>query len=88
MIEAVGNKIVVKPIEVKTESDGGIYIPKTQTQKPQIGKIISLGEGLKHTFSAGEDVMFKMYSGVEIEYEDEKYIVIEIEDVLVTIKED
>ena len=41
----MNDRILVKPVERKEVSSGGIYLPDTATEKPQEGEVIAVGEG-------------------------------------------
>jgi chaperonin GroES len=45
-IKPLGERIVVKPLEQKEKTEGGIYLPETASKdKPQKGKVIAVGPG-------------------------------------------
>jgi len=81
-IKPLGERIVVKPLEQKEKTEGGIYLPETASKdKPQKGKVIAVGpdfEGVKK----GDTVIFAKYGGTEIEIDEEEYLVLGVDDVL------
>ena len=67
------------------EKVGGIIIPDTAKEKPLHGKIVAVGEGTKDekmVLKEGDEVLYGKYSGTELEYENEKYLIMRQSDVL------
>ena len=85
-------------VEVEEQEDqktsGGIYIPDTAKEKPQRGKIISVGEGKllddgtrqKVQVKKGETVLFTSYAGTEIKIEGKEYLIMDESDIMAVIE--
>lgn len=72
--------------EVKTAS--GLYIPDTAKEKPQQGKVIAVGEGLKDkpvTVKVGDKVLYGKYSGTEIIIDGTEYLIMRNSDIFGTL---
>ncbi|MDR0915089.1 MAG: co-chaperone GroES [Endomicrobium sp.] len=90
MIKPLGEKILVKPIDVKEVKKGGIFIPDTAKEKPQEGEVISLGTGKKledgkvlpFEVQKGDKVLFGKYSGTEVKIDDVDYLIMSQDDIL------
>lgn len=91
------DKIIVKPeIKKNDMTESGIYIPETSNDKPQIGTVLSVGEGYllddgnikPLSIKEGDKVIFQKYVGSEIKIKDEKepLLIISERDVLCTIE--
>jgi len=90
-------KMTLKPIDkrvvVELKDDiveknvGGIIIPDTAKDKPNIGVVTAVGtdEDLKKTIKVGDKVIYAKYSGTEIEIEGKKYLIVSKDDVLAVI---
>ena len=73
---------------------GGIIIPDTAKEKPQQGKVISVGAGkmddkgkrIPLDVKAGDTILFGKYSGQEIKLEGEEYLIMREDEVLGIIK--
>lgn len=64
---------------------GGIIIPDTAKEKPLQGKVVAVGNGTKDeemVIAVGDQVLYGKYSGTELEYEGEKYLIMRQSDVL------
>lgn len=86
----LGDRVLVKRLENETTTSGGIIIPETAKEKPQRGKIISLGEGkraddgklIAPRVKTGQQVLFGKYSGTEVKIDSEEYIIMREDDIL------
>ena len=66
---------------------GGIIIPDTAKEKPMFAKVLSLSNIENAEISVGDTVIFKKYSGNEIEFEGQKYLLMPYADILAKIVE-
>lgn len=66
---------------------GGIIIPDTVKEKPEIGTVVSLSRIADAEIAVGEKVLFKKYSGTETEFEGHNYLLIPYADILAKIVE-
>ncbi len=86
-IKPIGKRVLVKPLKMEEKTSSGIILPgQGEKEVPNMGEIISVGSGeeLKEV-SAGDQIVYKRYSGTEIKDGDDKYIILEIEDVLAVV---
>lgn len=86
----LGDRVLLKQLEAKEQTKGGIVIPDTAKEKPQEGKIIAVGTGKKSddgkvitmSLKSGDKVLYGKYSGTEITIDSEEYLIIREDDVL------
>ncbi len=71
----------------ETKTAGGIIIPDTAKEKPQMGKVIALGNIENPAVSAGDVVLYKKFSGTEMKFEGKDYLFIPYADLLAKIVE-
>ncbi len=86
-IKPLADRVLVKPAQAE-EKVGGIIIPDTAKEKPMRGIIIATGKGTKDEemqLKAGDEVLYGKYSGTELEYEGEKYLMMRQSDVLAVL---
>jgi chaperonin GroES len=85
---------VIKPSEAQGKTAGGIYLPDTAKEKPQIGKIVWVGPGKVQddgkrapmSVKKNDEVIYGKYMGNEIEIEGEKYVIVRESDLLGVIE--
>ncbi len=94
-VKPLADRVLVKPVEEKEKTKGGIFIPDTAAkEKPQEGKVIAVGEGrtsengelIKPKVKKGDKILFRKYAGTEIEIEDTKYLIMGESDILAIIE--
>ncbi len=86
----LADRILVKPLEAKEQTKGGIVLPDTAKEKPQEGEIVAVGEGKKSddgkaiplSLKVGDKVLYGKYSGTEVTIDGDEYLIIREEDVL------
>ncbi len=88
-IKPLFDRVVLLPQKVQ-KSKSSLIIPESATEKPMIGKVISVGSGTqdkKMSVSVGDTVLYNVYAGNEYQLEDTKYIIICQDDILAIIEE-
>jgi chaperonin GroES len=65
----------------------GLIIPDTAKEKPQTAKVLAIGVIENPAISIGDVVLFKKYSGTEVEFEGKKLLVIPYADLLAKVVE-
>jgi chaperonin GroES len=87
-IKPLGARVVIQPLEEDNRTDSGLYIPDTAKEKPQTGLVVAVGENTEDvTISVkdGDKVLFPKYSGTEIKFGNEDYIIMDFEKVLAVL---
>jgi len=98
MITPLLHRILLKLNDVEKKTASGIVIPESVTEKErkavEIGTVVALGAtafkdfgGDEATLKVGDKVIIARYSGKEVQDGDDKFIVVNDEDVLCIIKE-
>ena len=87
-IKPLGDRVLVLPAQAE-EKIGGLIIPDTAKEKPLHGKVLAVGTGTKDEemiLKEGDEVLYGKYSGTELEFEGEKYLMMRQSDVLAVIE--
>lgn len=88
-IRPLGDRLVVKVVK-EEKTAGGIVLPDTAQEKPQIGEVIAVGPGrmldngerAKMEVAKGNKVLFAKYAGTEVKLDGENYLLIAEKDIL------
>ena len=88
------DRILVQRLEESETMRGGIIIPDSAKEKPQQGKVISVGKGKSNDegkvfpldVKSGDTVLFGKYSGTEIKLDGEDFLIMREEEVLGILK--
>lgn len=94
MLKPLGDRVVIKVLSSEEKTQGGIVLPDTAKEKPQEGEVIAVGPGkildngtrVAPEVKKGDVVVFAKYSGTEVKYEGQEYLIIRDSDIL-AIKE-
>ncbi len=93
-IKPLGDRVLVKPMEVGEGKKGGIIIPDSAKEKPQEGKVVAVGPGKKTddgkvlpmNVKKGDRVLMPKYGGTEVKIDDVEYQIVREDDILGIIK--
>ena len=89
-LKPLDDRIIIKQSEAEEKSAGGILLPETAKEKPQIGKVVAVGSGKilddgkrgKMSVKKKDEVIYAKYSGSDVEIDGEKYVILKESDVL------
>ena len=93
-VKPLDDRVLIKQSQAEEKTAGGIVLPDTAKEKPQRGKVISVGPGKlldsgkrsSLTLKKGDDVFYAKYSGTEIKIDGDEYVIIRETDVLAVIE--
>ncbi len=88
------DRVVLKRIEEEEVKKGSIIIPDTAKEKPQKAEVIAVGDGkvlddgkkLPLQVKVGDKVLIGKYAGNEIKIDDEEYVIVREDEILVIIE--
>lgn len=94
-LKPLADRILIRPLEARDQTKGGIVLPDTAKEKPQEGEIVAVGEGKRSdegkviplSLKVGTKVLYGKYSGTEVTIDGEEYLIIREEDVLGIIED-
>ena len=89
-LKPLGSRVVIEPVEQDEVTAGGIVLPETAKEKPQKGKILSVGPGdrdvggkrIPMDVKVGDTVLYAKYAGTEIKVDGKKLLILKESDVL------
>jgi len=87
-MQPINDRVDVKPAQAEEKTQGCIIIPDTAKEKPQRGEIIAVGpgkDGNLMTVQVGDIVLYGKYSGTELNYEGNDYLIMREDDILVVL---
>jgi chaperonin GroES len=93
-IRPLDDRVVIKQSEATEKTSGGIILPDTAKEKPQIGKVMAAGPGKtldngkrsEMSVKKNDEVVYGKYTGNEVEIDGEKYVIIKESDILGVIE--
>lgn len=93
MLKPLGDRIIIEIIEAEAKTVSGIVLPDSAQEKPQEGKVVAAGTGrvldngqrVELEVREGDKIIFSKYSGTEVKYEGNEYLILRESDVLAVI---
>ncbi len=73
--------------EIEQKTPSGIIIPESAKEKPKFARLVWMGVIENAEIIPGDMVLFKAFSGTEVEFEGKKYLILPYADVLAKIVE-
>ncbi|MFZ2226584.1 MAG: co-chaperone GroES [Candidatus Moraniibacteriota bacterium] len=86
-IKPLGENVLVKLMKADSKTKSGIVLPETtETDRPQEGKVMAIGESEKIKVKKNQIVIFAKYSGSEIKLAGEEFLILKAEDILAIVE--
>jgi chaperonin GroES len=92
-IKPLHNYVLIRPVQAEEKTAGGILLPDTAKEKPQIGEVMAVGEGevtpkgerRPIAVKVGQKVMYKKWGGNEVKVDAEEWTLVEDKDILAIV---
>jgi len=92
-LRPLDDRVVVKTLEAEERTAGGIVLPESAKEKPQRGKVVSIGPGKlldsgergALSVAIGDEVIFGKYSGSDIEIDGHEVKILRETDILAKV---
>ncbi len=87
------DKVVIKAAEVQETTAGGILLPGSAKEKPEIFEVVAVGPGgvvngehVEMTVSVGDKVITTKYGATDIKVDGVNYSIISLSDILAVVE--
>ena len=92
-IKPLSDRVVIEPLEAEEKTSGGIYLPDTAKEKPQMGKVVAAGPGkisdagqkIAMEVKVNDKILYGKYSGTDVNIEGKDYLIMRESDILAII---
>jgi len=92
-LRPLADRVVIKSLETEEVTKGGIVLPGSAKEKPQMAEVIAVGpggvvEGKEVTMyvNVGDKVIYSKYAGTEVKLDGSEYIVVRQNDILAVVE--
>ncbi|MBW4827384.1 MAG: co-chaperone GroES [Clostridiaceae bacterium] len=91
-IKPLGDRVVIKMIEVEEKTKSGIVLPSSAKEEPQMAEVVAIGPDIENDekkseqVKIGDKVIFSKYSGTEVKLDKEEYTIVKLNDILAVIE--
>ncbi len=93
MIKPLADRVLIKMIESEETTKSGIILSEGSKDKPQIAEVLACGPGgmvdgheITMNVKVGDKVIVSKYSGTEVKYEGEEYLIVKQNDILAVVE--
>jgi chaperonin GroES len=95
LLRPLGDRIVIELVESEEKTASGIVLPDSAKEKPQEGRVVAVGTGrvlengerVALEVSEGDRIIFSKYSGTEVKFEGNEYLILRENDILAVVGE-
>ncbi|HEY9865938.1 MAG TPA: co-chaperone GroES [Candidatus Obscuribacterales bacterium] len=92
-VKPLGERVFVKVSASEEKTSGGILLPDTAKEKPQVGEVIAVGPGKRNDdgsrseleVSVGDKVLYSKYAGTDIKLGTEEFVLLAEKDILAIV---
>lgn len=93
-IKPLFDNVLIAPLEPENKTASGIYLPDNAKEKPQIGEVKAVGEGVTDEHghqipmkvNVGQKVLYKKWGGQEVKIQHEEWMLVEQKDILAIVE--
>lgn len=92
-IRPLGDRVVIKRIEVEETTKSGIVLPGSAKEKPQEAEVVAVGPGgmvngkeVAMEVKVGDRVLFSKYAGNEVKIDGIEYTILRQDEILVVLE--
>ncbi len=92
-VKPLGDRVVIKNVEVEETTKSGLILTSTAKEKPQMAEVLSVGPGglvdgkeVKMVVKPGQRVIYSKYAGTEVKIDGEELIIVRQSDILAVVE--
>ncbi len=92
-VKPLADRVFVKVSASEEKTAGGILLPDTAKEKPQVGEVVQVGPGKRNDdgtrqeleVKVGDKVLYSKYAGTDIKLANEEYVLLSEKDILAVV---
>ncbi|MEM0980106.1 MAG: co-chaperone GroES [Cyanobacteria bacterium P01_H01_bin.58] len=92
-VTPLGDRVLIKVSASEETTAGGILLPDTAKEKPQVGEITAVGLGKRNEdgsrqtseVKVGDKVLYSKYAGTDIKLGGDEYVLLSEKDILAAL---
>ena len=92
-IRPLGDRVVIKRLEAEETTKGGIVLPGSAKEKPQVVEVVAVGPGgvvdgkdAIMEVEVGDHVLISKYAGTEVKMDGVEYTILRQNDILAVVE--
>lgn len=90
-LRPLGDRVVIKKVEVEEKTKSGIVLPSSAKEQPQMAEVVALGSDItnddkkKEQIKVGDKVIFSKYAGTEVKIDGEELTILKLNEILAIV---
>jgi len=92
-VKPLGDRVFIKVSASEEKTSGGILLPDTAKEKPQIGEVVAVGPGkrddkgtkIEVEVQVGDKVLYSKYAGTDVKLGTDEYVLLSEKDILAVV---
>ena len=92
-LKPLADRVVIKSIEAVETTKGGIVLPGSAKEKPQVAEVVAVGPGgmvdgkeVSMLVKEGDKVIYSEYAGTKVKMDGEEVIIVRQADILAIVE--
>ena len=92
-VKPLGDRVFVKISASEEKTAGGLFLPDSAKEKPQLGEVVAVGPGKRNDdgshcapeVKVGDKVLYSKYAGTDIKLGGDDYVLLSEKDILAAV---
>ena len=92
-VKPLGDRVVIKNVEVEETTKSGILLTGAAKEKPLMAEVLAVGPGglvdgkeVEMAVKVGDKVIYSKYAGTEVKIDGQELIIVRQNDILATVE--
>ncbi len=92
-VKPLFDRVVIKNVETEEVTKGGIVLPGSAKEKPQMAEVLAVGPGglvdgkeVTMQVKVGQKVIYSKYAGTEVKIDNQELILVRQSDILAVVE--
>ncbi|MBE5802577.1 MAG: co-chaperone GroES [Clostridiales bacterium] len=92
-VKPLGDRVVIKNVEIEETTKSGILLTGAAKEKPQMAEVLAVGPGgmvdgkeIVMNVKVGDKVIYSKYAGTEVKIDGQELIIVRQSDILATVE--
>ena len=92
-VKPLGDRVVIKNVEIEETTKSGILLTGAAKEKPQMAEVLAVGPGgmvdgkeVTMDVKVGDKVIYSKYAGTEVKIDGQNLIIVRQSDILATVE--
>ena len=92
-VKPLFDRVVIKNVETEEVTKGGIVLPGSAKEKPQMAEVLAVGPGgmvdgkeVTMQVKVGQKVIYSKYAGTEVKLDNQELILVRQSDILAVVE--